>query len=186
MFFFSIKWKIQSKPSAVSCICVPTGRDTAFGGGVPLKSSCRHRCGRRLRVCCTPQWHPAGCPPPSRMCAHWNAHTFRWVTCSPVWRTATLNTQVYAYLLGLNMLDSWKQWVASGWEGRFRAPEFMLTLRDGFMAAEMQDTKLQIYTDMCVCKCQTDTHFNLSIISRSMKHLLEISICIDIKANSKS
>ena len=33
------------------------------------------------------------------------------------------------------MLDSWKQCVASGCDGRFRAPEFMFMLRAGFMAA---------------------------------------------------
>lgn len=38
---------------------------------------------------------------------------------------------VCVYLLGLNMLDSWKQCVASGWDGT-------LTFIWGFMAAGTQ------------------------------------------------
>lgn len=46
---------------------------------------------------------------------------------------------VWTHLLGLNMLDSWKQWVASGWEGRFIGVGGRE--RVGFMAAATQRAK---------------------------------------------
>lgn len=96
-------------------------------------SSCRRKCERFRRVCCTPQWHHLGSRSPSSGHFPWKT-TFEF-HLSPLCSHSRLSQSSMKYRrrremkpghygsydCGLKRLDSWRQWVAKGCEGRFRA-----------------------------------------------------------------